>query len=257
MKLRFRAAGPRDAEDILRLVDSEEDLRERLMIPPRAFRREWILKKIRLGLWLAEAAAAPSANEAAQYRLVGMKTLYFLTDPEEKEKTLRDELRILSSAALETSAFAMDHSSKRRSPSPVSLPPDSMYLYSGSDFTISEYRRRGINKQLTQFAMATLVEDISKRLDSTGTATLACVCGVVLENKWHGEKTLHNCVDLLGQHPGVEVADLVERLYSSTLFIFHPDEPSNSLDVAERREGIGMLLVASLRRGAISSLPTI
>jgi hypothetical protein len=254
MQLRFRAAEPKDAELVLQLVESQDDIRDRLMIPPRIFRREWIEKKIKMGLWLAEAHDSPSG--ASRSQLVGMKTLYFLTDPEEREKTLRDELRIFSSAMLESSTFTFD-SSRRREPSPVSLPPDTIYLYSGSDYTVPEYRRRGVNKKLTQFAMGGLAQDILRRLDLAGGMTLACVCGVVCENKWHGEKTLHSCIDHLSGYGGVEVQDQLERLYASALYIFDPDAESNSLDSAERRDGIGMLLVASLRRQVAAAVPTI
>jgi hypothetical protein len=244
MSVIYRQATAADTSALVRLLgDYEDEIRRKLLLPPRLYREQFIIEKIRLGrLWLAEKAPQCDPNSApiSQPRpeIVGFKSLYVMASEQERAATLRKELKI-QQAPVVYHAFRRAGNGEWRTGShdvQLTLPTDSVYVYSGSDFTIPSERRKGINKNLLLFALRELMAAIPS------STSLAFVCGVTPQNQWHSKATFDNILQglTLAARPPSAVSQVV---YKTNFYVFDPDSSTFDFESAVPEPGLGCLML--------------
>lgn len=171
----YRLAARDDVNAIVDLINQQAHKdSDRIVIVPERFRVSYIEEAVKSGrLFVA------THNKT----ILGYKKLYCITDQQECDDILNNELRcnkdylaeckLLSQTDLTAHELLPEEVIKLRSSSIT-------YIYNGADFTHPHYRAKGINSQLTQYAFKSILDTTLKH--SLSSTHIALVYGLTRIN---------------------------------------------------------------------------
>jgi len=177
----YRQAQEADKKQLLGLLDiAATQEQDRLVILPEKFRAGALEDQIRKGqIFVAQAAD----------KIVGFKKLYVIEDPAKLTEMLAEEICALGplpSRSHIDPAFAYHYTDKGEQAVPSSLvlnPSRDTAIYTGSDFTLKDYRGQGINSRLVQHALATHQASVLEAIKRKQSTQLLMLYGVTIENQ--------------------------------------------------------------------------
>ncbi len=144
----FRKAVADDAQGILDLMNTHayKDS-DKIVIVPEKFRLAYIQSAINDGrLFIA----------CCNGEIIGYKKLFCITEANELEDTLSNELRCRGTKPIACASISIDdltpqHIDSEEMIKIISLP--ATYIYNGADFTHPDHRGKKVNGDLTQYAL--------------------------------------------------------------------------------------------------------
>lgn len=119
-------------------------------------------------------------------QLVGFKKLFLVKEQQECNDILRDEIRCIDGLLLAQAEIDLENNF-----SPKQIDNETMqdvynspttYIYNGADFTSPKYRGKGINSQLTKFALAAVTDDIIAHAQQHESKYIAMLFGLTDDN---------------------------------------------------------------------------
>lgn len=171
----YRVACQKDIPQLLELINTQAiHDRDKIVILPKKFRSmalEAGIKKNRY--FIAENAG----------QIVGYKKLFLMTDEEEKRDVLAHEIRCVNNESNCTFTGLIDkdgafHENR-------SAQPNNGYdlcIYNGGDFTSPTYRGKGINQQLTNYALMSLIGQVQQQMQKTKASAITMLFGLTQAN---------------------------------------------------------------------------
>ena len=179
-QIEFRQATHDDVGDLLNLIEAEgiKD-RDKIVILPKIFRQgaiEGTIAQQRMFI----------ARDQQTGKLVGYKKLFVMEDQEEQVSTLANEIRCAGDGSIMTHAGSFDIDgygySATDTDERVTYKAEDLYLYNGGDFTHPEYRGNGLNKRLTDAALALVKQGVCAAIKQQAVRNLVMVYGLTEAN---------------------------------------------------------------------------
>jgi len=174
----YRKAQGDDVQGILTLMNSEAvNESNKLVILPKKFRENALIGSIAKGrLFVA------TKNQD----IVGYKKLFFVTDEDEKNELLHNELRCIGGTSQcvftglvnETGAF-FEH---QKPFDALTNKRDAVCIYDGADFTKNSERGLGINRSLTNAALQTILPEVRTYIDEHDIKSVVLLYGLTCAN---------------------------------------------------------------------------
>ncbi|HVX00879.1 MAG TPA: hypothetical protein VHA52_10655 [Candidatus Babeliaceae bacterium] len=169
-----RYAELNDIPELLQLLEHEASQEsDKIVILPRRFREQ----SLESAIFKQRLFVAVDSEKSC---IVGFKKLFCITDPDELHDILKNELRCTGQAAAQA---VLDN---------VSLVPLSMdipdflkqatFIYTGSDFTLPEYRGCGVNSALTRFALNAVSTMVQECMLKNKSLYVALAYGLTMQN---------------------------------------------------------------------------
>lgn len=178
-----RIAKLEDVEQLLQLINKEAIRdHDKIVILPRLFRKEALeaaIKKGRMFVALHEDT------------IVGYKKLFLTTDTEELDNMLTEEIRCLDENKREHEEnrvlnVLIDEQGKISSTQKNHLCGD-IALYNGADFTAKDFRGKGINTTLTNFALSYYLPIVQELMKKDPKKAITLLYGITLDNAGLGK----------------------------------------------------------------------
>ncbi len=173
----YRQATEKDVDQIdhfLATIDAKDA--KNLVILPDSMRKTKLLEAIQKNRFFVA-----SIKEA----VIAFKKLFPITD-EELPKTLNGELCAIDEdghyrAPALAASLRIHDGTRVDTARPTHLPPldQSMFIYDGTDYTHPNFRHRGINGELTAYALKSLRDYVVKTLRDQKKNTLCLLYGLV------------------------------------------------------------------------------
>ena len=167
----FKKATLEDADELLNMVNRiSNDDHKKIVILPELFRQQAFESNIQdRKLFVARE----------QDKLIAYKKLYLMSK-DEAQKVCTDEIRCMGDKSQPTHVGIFKADGNYFKFSIKEIPNHSLqdaFIYNGGDYTDPDYRRRGINKRLTDFALDSIKDEIPLDI-----VQLNMVYGLVNEN---------------------------------------------------------------------------
>lgn len=121
----------------------------------------------------------------ADDQLIGFKKLFLIEDQQECDAILRDEIRCIKGTLLAQAAVDLEDLSQEEIGDDAIndvYSASTTYIYNGADFTCENYRKKGINRQLTQFALEEVADDVIAHAKQHDSAYIAMLFGLTDDN---------------------------------------------------------------------------
>jgi ribosomal protein S18 acetylase RimI-like enzyme len=112
-------------------------------------------------------------------KIVAFKKLFLLTDNQERNEIMQDEIRCIGSKSESTFAGMIKKGAVTTLNTHPTFGQDDLYIYNGGDFTHPDYRKNGLNKELSQHAFSTIFSD---QLSKQSPARIHLLFGLVQAN---------------------------------------------------------------------------
>jgi hypothetical protein len=180
-----RQATDQDAHGILNLINihaiKEND---KIVVLPESFRLQALQNGIREGRYFV-------AYDTVTKQIVAYKKLFLLDDAQERAKVFEEELRLQGNKSQEVDAISFLCSQAGYAtvpatiPSIIPTPEQCVYLYTGGDFTHPDYRYKGINSQLTDYALSAMKSTVCEQLLKNKIHQVALVYGLTHLNDYN------------------------------------------------------------------------
>ena len=175
--IEFRQATHSDIQGIVDLINTEayKDS-DKIVVVPKIFRTIYIQSAINKGrIFVA------SNNE----QIIGYKKLFCITDAEELDDILINELRCKNSNPVVCKSVSIPDLTSQNSSSEDIIQifsSPATYIYNGADFTHPNYRGQGINTQLTKYALNFVVKSTIEQIKDQKSSELALIYGLTQAN---------------------------------------------------------------------------
>jgi len=176
-KLTGRQAIDEDVDGVVDLINNyaEQD-HQKIVLVPKKFRRDYIQDAVtKKRLFVA----------CLGNRIIAYKKLFCVTDEQELDDLLSNELRIKGTNPVVSGVCALPNLVKQNIVPEVAQLVNVMpvtYVYTGADFTYPGYRGMGINPQLTKYALNAVTETVVKEVAQRKSTHLALINGLVFSN---------------------------------------------------------------------------
>ena len=172
----YRQANEADVPTLLALLEhASNDDRNKIVILPEPFRAAALqsaIKKERLFVATTDGA------------IIGYKKLFLISDQEEKNQLLQDEIRCIGPRALLTYAGRIDHAGQLHDLPPTHVDPRiyTTCIYNGGDFTALSHRGNGVNRELTNYALRAVLHDTQEHVQTHQADAITMVYGLTEAN---------------------------------------------------------------------------
>jgi hypothetical protein len=174
-EIKYRLATQEDTSRLLKLINTQAvHDSDKIVILPKKFRSialESGIKKNRY--FIAEHNG----------QIIGYKKLFVMADEDEKADVLVNEIRCKNNDHNRTFAGKIDAQGLFHVEG--SMHSDNCYnlcIYNGADFTVPEYRGKGINKQLTNTALVSLIDQVKKQMHENKPSAITMLYGITQAN---------------------------------------------------------------------------
>lgn len=210
----YRQAMADDIPALIQLIDSfTPDDKHSLLVLPIHLRESSLQSAIQNG----RLFVAINDKEA----VIAFKKLFVIKDDEERESILVDEIRCLDRRGAYRAAHAgcgrfsinaaENHIRMDAQESLSSSPRHTLFIYNGSDYTLPEYRRLGINSELTRAALRIIYPQIREILAHSSYQTVGLVYGLVKELA--GEQLIEGRTRAIALVLTQEIASLTDEIF--------------------------------------------
>lgn len=237
--IEYRPARPQDIPELLKLINQEAcKERNKIVIFPKKFRKSLLQHTIEAGR-LFVATDTSACCHAQKSRIIAYKKLFIVTDTDELHSILTNEIRCLpqptelkkqeNESLLEYNTVEVtmpDHCPRYGNNCEFTDLDSCLFVYDGADFTHPQFRNRGINKNLTDFALDSLAQDILK----SKSKRIALLYGLTQENAGSDILTgrtksiLNSFTQLIQRLPGNTRSNVVKvSRYASFMPTFAPE----------------------------------
>ena len=171
----YRVACQEDTLQLLQLINTQAiHDRDKIVILPKKFR----LMALEAGIKKNRYFIAENAGH-----IVGYKKLFLMTDEEEKKDVLAHEIRCINNECNCTFNGLIDKNGVFHENG--SAQPNNDYdlcIYNGGDFTLPTYRGKGINQQLTNYALMSLIGQVRQQMQKTKASAITMLFGLTQAN---------------------------------------------------------------------------
>lgn len=118
-----------------------------------------------------------------QNRIIGYKKLFIITSDSEKSDILNDEIRCINNEQGCTFAGLINSDGILiANDSNLLHASYSICIYNGGDFTLPSYRGKGVNQQLTNMALRSLIKDVKEQIQGQEVNSITMLYGVTNAN---------------------------------------------------------------------------
>jgi hypothetical protein len=211
-----RQATLEDIPALMQLLDNEAaQERDKIVILPKRFRESAFEQAIRKGRFFVAVALE---NECDTSRIVAFKKLYYVTEPDELREILHDELRCLGYMPVDQVTLDAATLQPVARSAPTGSAADTLYIYTGSDFTLVDYRGYGINARLTEYALDSVRAAVITAIERNNYSHMSLVYGLTKANA--GDTPAHGrtvSIAKLFAAFAHEIAALLDRILASEL----------------------------------------
>lgn len=141
----YQQAHNEHLESLLTLINTHAIHDDKnIVILPKKFRKQSLEQAI------AEKKIYVTLNKDNE--VIAYKKLYIIENASDKTNILTDELRCIGTHRQPKTASFIN-TNHNDTPTPFMLDDQDVYIYNGGDFTHPNYRNKGINKELTHYAL--------------------------------------------------------------------------------------------------------
>ena len=149
---------------------------DKIVIVPKAFRQDYVQSAVDAGRLFV-------ATHGEQ--VIGYKKLFCITDPTELKKTLNDEIRCNSTPEVCGAVVAPAYDTAKPIDAADMVQLNNVkatYIYTGTDFTHPDHRKKSVNTALMDYALAVISSSVIKHCRQHESTHLAMVYGLTKSN---------------------------------------------------------------------------
>lgn len=168
-----------DIDNIANIIDKEAQKEsKRLVILPKKFQKDILKKTITNNRLFVAKDISGKDNPIAGYKKL------FILDGDEKEEVLRDEIRCVGQLPVcQANITQKSEFGESISRSKVKSDYcDTLAIYTGGDYTLPEFRGKGVNSKLIDFALKSLKPEILEKIKDKKIKFLSLVYGITKFN---------------------------------------------------------------------------
>ncbi len=173
----FRLGSDADSECLLKIINEEAvDDSNNIVIVPEKFRRN----KVKQELQEQRLFVAVESNSG---EIIGFKKLFVINNAKEQRDILQHEIRCLGNPSESHATISLGGLTVNvEKPVEYADLSNDICVYNGADFTRKEYRGKGVNKNLTDFAWIIATQEIGEKISRSNPQNLIMVYGLVRDN---------------------------------------------------------------------------
>jgi hypothetical protein len=224
--MEYKRATNEDVESIVDLMNTHayKDS-DKIVIVPEQFRTGYVQSAVDAGrLFVA----------THDQKIIGYKKLFCVTDTHELNDILSNELRCKGSAPVACGKSVVDDLSCRSISSDAItqlLSSPVTYIYNGADYSHPQYRGRGVNSQLTAYALNAVSQAVIEHINDHKSTHLAIAYGLTRSNAGQESNLLdgrtHGIIKQFIPHASL-VADAVNVVLPKSILLsrHHAFKPS-------------------------------
>ena len=174
-EITYRLALQEDKSQLLELINTQAVYdSDKIVILPKKFR------SIALEAGIQKKRYFVAENNG---KIIGYKKLFVMTDEEEKSDVLANEIRCVNNDHNRTFAGLIDAQGVFNDlEAGQSHNCYNLCIYNGADFTMQDYRGKGVNKQLTNFALLSLVDQAKQLIHEKKSHAITMLYGITQAN---------------------------------------------------------------------------
>lgn len=174
-KIVYRTARQEDLDQLLELINTQAVYdRDKIVILPNKFRAGALQAGINKNRYFVAEANG---------KIIGYKKLFLMADEKEKEDVLVNEIRCIDNEHNCTFAGIIGNDDLFEQDGSIpSKQHFDLCIYNGGDFTCPAYRGKGINKQLTNQALLSLIEPVRQQIQEKKASAITMLFGLTKAN---------------------------------------------------------------------------
>ena len=219
-----RVSTEEDAQGILNLINTHaiKD-NDKIVVLPESFRLENVRKGIAAKRYFV-------AYDTSAKKIVAYKKLFLLQEEQERKNVLEEELRLQGgkSTFVDGACFLCNEGPCLQSlsivPTSIPTPKQCVYIYTGGDFTHPDYRNRGVNSALTDYALNTVQSAVREQLLKNQVHQLALVYGLTHLNDYE-----------LYLRGGASRTPHIANALARFIMLLQPTKKTNTIPIVHQR----------------------
>lgn len=174
-KVICRPAQKEDIQQLLELINTQAVYdRDKIVILPKKFRAMSLAAGIDKNRYFVAEVDG---------KIIGYKKLFLLNDEAEKEEVLTNEIRCVNNEQNCAFAGLIDTNGVFHGDGAEHFHNCyDLCIYNGGDFTTSAYRGKGINTQLTNYALLSLADRVKQQIQEKNISAITLLFGLTQAN---------------------------------------------------------------------------